>query len=158
MNRSRWFEDVTDIETLRKQYRELLKKFHPDNEGGSVEITQEINAEYDRLFVILGKESKADGHSYTQEENEEFKAILNAISGFNMTVEIIGQWIWAFDSYAYKDRLKELGFKYAPKKRAWTWHSGEYRRHHKKEVPLSHIRAKYVCQTVRSQSRQYALD
>ena len=53
MNRSRWFEDVTDIETLRKQYRELLKKFHPDNAGGSVEITQEINAEYDRLFVFV---------------------------------------------------------------------------------------------------------
>lgn len=154
----KWFAEVTTIEELRKRYRELLKQYHPDNDGGSVEVTQEINAEYDRLFAILSKENSADGQSYAQEENEQFKAVLNAISGFNMTVQIIGEWIWAFDSYAYKDRLKALGFRYAPKKKAWTWHSGEYRRFHKKEVPLSHIKAKYGCQTVRSQSRQYSLD
>lgn len=154
----KWFAEVKDIETLRKRYRELLKQYHPDNDGGSVEVTQEINAEYDRLFADLSKENSTDGQSYTQEENEQFKAVLNAISGFNMTVQIIGEWIWAFDSYAYKDRLKALGFRYAPKKKAWTWHSGEYRRFHKKEVPLSHIKAKYGCQTVRSQSRQYSLD
>lgn len=154
----KWFAEVTTIEELRKRYRELLKQYHPDNDGGSVEVTQEINAEYDRLFAIVSTENSADGQSYAQEENEQFKAVLNAISGFNMTVQIIGEWIWAFDSYAYKDRLKALGFRYAPKKKAWTWHSGEYRRFHKKEVPLSHIKAKYGCQTVRSQSRQYSLD
>lgn len=154
----KWFAEVTTIEELRKRYRELLKQYHPDNDGGSVEVTREINAEYDRLFADLSKGNSTDGQSYTQEENEQFKAVLNAISGFNMTVQIIGEWIWAFDSYAYKDRLKALGFRYAPKKKAWTWHSGEYRRFHKKEVPLSHIKAKYGCQTVRSQSRQYSLD
>ncbi|NBI88847.1 J domain-containing protein, partial [Lachnospiraceae bacterium] len=45
---NKYFEGVKTVEELRKQYRELLKKFHPDNEGGSVEVTQEINAEYDR--------------------------------------------------------------------------------------------------------------
>lgn len=154
---NKYFTGIKTVEELRKRYRELLKKYHPDNEGGSVEVTQEINAEYDALFAILSKESKPDGQSYTQEENEQFKAVLNAISGFNMTVQIIGEWIWAFDSYAYKDTLKALGFRYAPKKKAWTWHSGEYHRHHR-EVPLSHIKAKYGCQTVRSQSRQYSLD
>lgn len=37
---SEWFKDVTTIEKLRKRYRELLKIYHPDNENGSVEITQ----------------------------------------------------------------------------------------------------------------------
>ena len=32
---SNYFAGVTDIETLRKRYRELLKQYHPDN-GGSV--------------------------------------------------------------------------------------------------------------------------
>lgn len=154
----KWFEGVKDIETLRKKYRELLKKHHPDNPEGSVEITQQINSEYDAVFVDLSKKNDTDNKSYTQEENEQFKAILNEIIGYNMTIEIIGSWLWCFDSYQYKDRLKELGFRYAPKKRAWTWHSGEYRRHHKKEVPLSHIKAKYGCQTIRNQSHQYSLD
>ena len=41
------------IEELRKRYRELLKMYHPDNENGSVEITQEINAELNRLQSLL---------------------------------------------------------------------------------------------------------
>jgi DnaJ-class molecular chaperone len=38
------------LEELRRQYKELLKKYHPDNANGN---TQEINAEYDVLFKRL---------------------------------------------------------------------------------------------------------
>ena len=99
----KWFKDVTTIEELRQRYRELLKMYHPDNENGSVEITQEINAEYDLVFSILSEKEHADGQSYTQEENEQFKAIMKAIIGYNITIEIIGSWIWCFDCYQYKD-------------------------------------------------------
>lgn len=139
----KWFTNVTTIEQLRKQYRELLKKYHLDNENGSVEVTQEINAEYDLVFSILSKEEHSDSQSYTQEENEQFKTILNAIIGYNITIEIIGNWIWCFNCYAYKDQLKSLGFTWCSKKKAWVWHSGEYHRHHKKEIPLNDIRTKY---------------
>ena len=154
----KWFTNVTTIEQLRKQYRELLKKYHPDNENGSVEVTQEINAEYDLVFSILSKEEHSDSQSYTQEENEQFKTILNAIIGYNITIEIIGNWIWCFNCYAYKDQLKSLGFTWCNKKKAWVWHSGEYHRHHKKEIPLNDIRAKYGSQTVRNQAQQYSLN
>ena len=48
-----YFKNVNTLEELRKQYKELLKQFHPDNPNGSTEATQEINAEYDRLFKLL---------------------------------------------------------------------------------------------------------
>ena len=86
---SNYFAGVTDIETLRKRYRELLKKYHPDN-GGSVSEMQSINAEYDRQFADLNKVNESDSQPYTYEENEQFKAILKEITGFNMTVQIIG--------------------------------------------------------------------
>ena len=59
---SKYFKDVNTLEELRKQYKELLKKYHPDNANGSTEATQEINAEYDRLFKVLKDkhESKSD--------------------------------------------------------------------------------------------------
>lgn len=60
----KYFTGIKTVEGLRKRYRELLKKFHPDNENGSVEITQEINSEYDRLFSILSKEKQSDGILY----------------------------------------------------------------------------------------------
>lgn len=61
---NKWFKEVRTVEELRKQYRELLKKYHPDNDGGSVEATQEINAEYDRLYAILSKEKQSDGRIF----------------------------------------------------------------------------------------------
>ena len=71
----KWFKDVTTIEELRKRYRELLKMYHPDNEKGSVEITQEINAEYDRLFAIFSKEESTDHQSFTYNKKEENEAV-----------------------------------------------------------------------------------
>lgn len=152
-----WFKGVTDIQSLRQRYRELLKKYHPDN-GGNVSDMQSINAEYDLVFSILSKETKSDQQSYTQEENEQFKAIMNAIIGFNITIEVIGSWIWCFDCYQYKDQLKALGFSWCKKKRAWVWHDEPYHRHHKKEIPLNDIRAKYGSQKVRNQAYQYSLN
>lgn len=157
----KWFVGVKDIETLRKRYRELLKKYHPDNDGGSVEITQEINAEYDAVFARMSRENKADGESTTYDneaEDRAFREVLSQIIGYSMEIELIGSWIWCFNCYAYKDRLKELGFRYAPKKRAWTWHFGEFSRYHKDEIPIDDIRAKYGSQKVTRQSKQYSLN
>lgn len=53
----KWFTDVRTVEDLRKQYRKLLKKYHPDNSGGSVEATQEINREYDELIICHSKQT-----------------------------------------------------------------------------------------------------
>jgi len=153
----KWFQGVNTIQELRKQYRTLLKKYHPDNEGGSLEITQEINAEYDALFATFSKEDTDGWNPYTQEENERFKAVLNEIINFNMEIEIIGSWVWCFDAYGYKDRLKELGFKWAAKKRAWVWHDAAYHRHHKEEIPIEEIRAKYGRETIRKRTGQSLL-
>ena len=49
----RYFNNVNTLEELRKQYKELLKKYHPDNPNGSTEATKEINVEYDTLFKTL---------------------------------------------------------------------------------------------------------
>ena len=158
---NKYFAGVKDIETLRKQYRELLKKFHPDNANGSVEITQQINAEYDALFATLSKESKSDGESTTYDdeaENEAFKAVLNQIIHINADVEIIGSWVWVSGGYEYRELLKSIGFRYAPKKKCWCWHFGTYKRHHKTKVSLDEIRMKYGSKTVNSKSKQFALN
>ncbi|MCI8939406.1 MAG: DnaJ domain-containing protein [Dorea sp.] len=46
-----YFNNVQTLDELRKQYKDLLKKYHPDNENGSEEITKAINTEYERLFI-----------------------------------------------------------------------------------------------------------
>lgn len=36
-----YFKNVNTLEELRKQYKELLKQFHPDNANGSTEVQTE---------------------------------------------------------------------------------------------------------------------
>ena len=108
----KYFTGIKTIEELRQRYRELLKKYHPDNEGGSVEITQEINAEYDRLFSILSEEKQTDKESTNydyQAENDAFKRVINKIIHINSDVEIIGSWIWVHSGYEYRELLKNVG-------------------------------------------------
>ena len=105
---ARYFSNVNTLEELRKQYRDLLKKYHPDNANGSTEATQEINAEYDRLFKMLKDrhESKsADGSQssdksdynnmkYDFSEDAKLREILQKIINFDgINIEIVGCWI-----------------------------------------------------------------
>lgn len=48
----KWFNHPQTLEELKKQYKQLAVKHHPDK-GGNTADMQEINAEYDRLFELL---------------------------------------------------------------------------------------------------------
>ncbi len=61
-----YFKNVQTLDELRKQYKELLKKYHPDCPQGSTEACQKINSEYDRLFKIL-----KDKHESRQTQPEQ---------------------------------------------------------------------------------------
>ena len=50
-----YFKDVQTLEELRKQYKVLLKKYHPDNGNGSEEITKAINMKYDWSLCCVHK-------------------------------------------------------------------------------------------------------
>ena len=156
--RMRYFQDVNTLEELRRQYRDLLKKYHPDNKDGSTEATQEINAEYDRLFKLLkdrhesksadSRESNAKTDSnnmkYDFTEDAKLREVLQQIITFEgINIEVCGSWIWAFDSYDYRKELKKLGFKYASKKRAWYWHSEAFRKKGRKTLSMDDIRSYY---------------
>ena len=47
-----YFKNITTIEELKKEYRTLIKLYHPDN-GGDTATMAAINNEYDVLFNKL---------------------------------------------------------------------------------------------------------
>lgn len=154
-----YFKDVKTLEELRKQYRDLLKKFHPDNANGSTEATQEINAEYDRLFKVLKDrhESKSAGNTedrnktdfnkmkYDFAEDQKLKEVLQQIISFEgINIEIVGCWIWVDgNTYNYKDALKGLGFKWAREKKKWYFHTEAFRKRSHKKLSMDDIRSYY---------------
>lgn len=152
----KYFKNTNTLEELRKQYKELLKAHHPDN-GGNVEDMQEINAEYDKLFKVLkdkhesktadGDKGKTDFNNmkYDFSEDKALREILQKIIGFsNITIELCGSWIWlSGNTYQYKAELKEIGFKWASKKKQWYWHSEAFRKKGKKALSMEEIRNYY---------------
>lgn len=154
----RYFNNVNTLEELRKQYRDLLKKHHPDNRNGSTEAAQQINAEYDKLFKILkdrhgnepvdGNEKKESSYSknmYNWENDKALRETLEKIINFNgIEIQVIGQWIWVSgNTYKYKKELKEIGFKWASQKKMWHWHSELFRKKSRKTLSIIEIKSYY---------------
>ncbi len=163
----KYFNNINTLEELRKQYKELLKKFHPDNPNGSTEATQEINAEYDKLFQILkdkhdsktassqDKKSSYEDMKWDFAEDEKLRDVLSKIINFSgITIEIVGNWLWAFDSYGYRAELKELGFKYASNKKAWYYHTEAFRKKSHKALSMNDIRNYYGSTEVQKEERK----
>ena len=47
-----YFEKCQDLNELKSTYKKLAMENHPDM-GGDVRAMQEINAEHDRMFLLL---------------------------------------------------------------------------------------------------------
>ena len=154
----KYFKDVNTLEQLRKQYKELLKKYHPDNVNGSTEATQEINAKYDRLFKVLKdkhesksehtadstntKQSDYNQNMYDWENDKALREMLQNIISFDgMEIELVGSWIWlSGNTYRYKKELKEIGFKGTSNKKMWYWHTEVFRKKSHKSLSMNDIR------------------
>lgn len=48
-----FFNGVQSESALKKRYKDLIKIYHPDNQGGDTETLKEINREYDRLCGVF---------------------------------------------------------------------------------------------------------
>lgn len=168
---SKYFKNVNTLEELRKQYKELLKKHHPDNAGGSTKACQEINAEYDKLFKVLKnkheskasstskaadrKESAYNSNVYDWENDKTLCEVLQKIISFKgIEIEIVGAWIWlSGNTYSYKKELKEIGFKWASQKKQWYFHTEAFRKRSKKTLSMEDIRNYYGSTRVQTDTK-----
>ena len=167
----KYFNNVNALEDLRRQYKELLKKYHPDNPQGSTEACQEINAEYDRLFKVLKdkhesksdktadstntKQSEYSKNMYDWENDKALREVLQKIINFDgIEIEIVGAWLWVSgNTYIFKDELKEMGFKWASQKKQWYFHTDAYRKRSRKSLSMDDIRNYYGSTKVQTDSR-----
>lgn len=104
-------------EDLKKQYRELCKKLHPDH-GGNEEEFKEMMAEYEKIQLEGFKEqAKEAGKEIAPEVMEILKKI---IYFYGLEIDVVGSWIWVSgDTFLYKEQLKELSFRWSAKRKKW---------------------------------------
>lgn len=130
-----YFDGITTLENLKKKYRELAMKHHPDA-GGDEETMKKINREYTEVFErIKGNASEAAC---------DFVEIISEILKCRgLTVELCGQWLWIGGNTAeHKDALKAAGCHWSSTKKLWYWHSGTIKKR-KSKMTMDEIRAKY---------------
>ena len=150
----KYFKNIKSLEELKKEYKKLAMKNHPDR-GGSEEIMKAINNEYENLFNILKekkvKDDKETKDTYTTSENAyDFISIIDKLININdINIELIGSWIWVDgNTYPIKELLKELKFQWSNGKKKWYYtkfstNDNNKRKYKGKQQNMSTIRAKY---------------
>lgn len=157
----KYFTNCRTLDELKKEYRRLAMKHHPDH-GGDTATMQAINAEYEERFEVLKKQhnTTADEHHQTTEAPEEFINIINTLIKFpGIIVELCGSWLWiSGDTLPIKDQLKAAGCRWSSSKKMWYWHHPEEgtRRSHGKAT-MTDIRNKYGSQTFKGRNAVEAI-
>jgi hypothetical protein len=144
-----FFDDVTTMEELKATYKKLAMKYHPDL-GGSTEQMQALNAEYEKMLKKLAFCHNATESTEYDWSKDEFAEIIQKIITFEIDIEIIGTWIWCFNSYAYKEQLKDLGFWFSKTKKAWVY-SGSAKSRWRSKNSVDDLREKWGSEKVKTQ-------
>jgi hypothetical protein len=142
------FKGVEGINEAKKIYKTLAKKLHPDMVGGDTESFKILNAVYTDLIehkIYFSNDIKID---------IELEKVISLILHFeNIVIELVGSWIWVSgDTKEIKEKLKELGFKWASKKKMWYF--GEMKSKNPTPKSMEEIKSKYGSETLKSNEKR----
>jgi hypothetical protein len=122
-----YFSNCQSVEEAKRQYKRLLMQYHPDHAGEEGEaVTKEIIAQFN---VFLNGFMSHSFNSYYEDKEWKpgaeavtpFQEVLQKIINLDCQIEIIGYWIYCFNSKEVREQLKELGFWFSGKHKAWVY-------------------------------------
>jgi hypothetical protein len=122
-----YFSTCQSVEKAKKLYKKLLMQYHPDHAGPDGEaVTKEIIAQFNNFlngFMSYSFNSYYEDKEWkpSAEAVTPFQEILRKIITLDCQIEIIGYWIYCFNSKEVKEELKELGFWFSGKHKAWVY-------------------------------------
>ena len=140
------FEGVTGLNEAKKVFKKLARLLHPDA-GGSEEEFKILKNVYNDIVehkIYFSSDAKFD---------IELEKIISQILHFeDIIIEVVGSWIWlSGETKIIKDTLKDIGFKWASKKKMWYY--GEMKGRSHKEKSLDEIKGKYGCTTLKGKGK-----
>lgn len=160
---SKYFSSCHTLEELKKEYKRLAMANHPDR-GGDLRTMQEINAEYDNLFMDWkrgavyedGKATTAHGTVWEDETPEAYRDIVDALLRMaGLVIEVCGAWLWIEgETKAHKEELKALGCRWSKDKIKWYWRPYTSTGYHRGRTwSMDRIRGTYGSDVLTGRSR-----
>lgn len=173
----KYFSKVRYAEDGKNLYRELCKKYHPDNPTGDAEILKAVNVEFEKWWSEHKHHHKpaegancdnsstasgSDRKEYKDFTDESIKFFMNIIQNLvtipDIEIEIVGTWIWlSGNTYPVKDIIKSLGFRWSKGKSRWYWTNEPFEKRHYKHKSMDAIRATYGSTYINKLDKQYSL-
>lgn len=148
------FDDIvgSDLINDKDAVQEIKEQFASSLYSLSFKLGIDISKIAEKVLPAKPEEKKEEPvQVVVHKENEDVQEILEKIKDYNMKIEVIGSWIWCFNSYEYKDQLKELGFWYSGSKKAWVYNGQQkkYRRGHN----LSETKKRYATKVIKEDEK-----
>ena len=144
MSKINQFFGCSSIDEIQLRFDELSKVFKDQDE-----ILQILKTEYSTLINVLGESKPNEMVKEKTSLSEKIKELQEKVKQEGLRLEIVGQWLWLSGAtFAVKDALKALDFRYSPDKKSWYWRSDENRSSNEKPIPLDMIREKYGASVV----------
>lgn len=147
-----------EISAIKNNYHRLALVYHPDLDGGSLEMMQRLNTAWAWVVENHGHADASHPKNCVDDEivNRAVR-IKNACP--SVDVVIAGAWIWVsgdklFFCESFRTALKSEGFKFARSKCAWFF--AGCKSYSRVETPLNKIFENYGAQFV-SQSHSLRL-
>lgn len=138
----KYFDGISSKEDLKKRFKELSKKLHPDK-GGNENDFKLMLAEYQE---ILEKGfTSFQGAEGAEDLTETLKDVLKSVLRLaGIEVDLIGSWIWVEgNTYPHKAVLKTWGFRWSKQRKKWYFHEGDFKKGKKNKASFEDIKQKY---------------
>ena len=143
---------INTLEELKKAFKTLAFKHHPDK-GGNTEDFKILNNEYAELFEVY--KNKSTNKKEQQENVNTFKDIINNFINFkNITIEIVGYYVWISGKGTFNPEVRELldnmGFWYSGKNKVFMYNGEPKKRNLRTKKSKGEIKEKYGCTVVKT--------
>lgn len=115
---------INDIDSLKKEYFKLAKKYHPDA-GGTTAQFQQLQAEYEKLLknLLNGSTLNKEQQNNEMELDAALREVLNQIIPIpGINIELIGKWLWVTgNTYPVRKELQKAGLIFFKKEGVPYW-------------------------------------
>ena len=143
------------MEDVKKTYRKLCSKFHPDRNPAGNEMMKMVNAAYSKLSEGIDSgwktEGTEEGSTYASDLDTAINAIIHCTG---ITIEVCGSFVWVGgNTKTWKSEIKAAGFKYSGKKKMWYKSPKGFVKRSKRNWNMTDIRETFGSDEVATKSR-----